>query len=276
MQALTDLRSHYEFGRNWRDFAKKLDATVIEEAIAGLERLAPAHEIAGYDVLDIGCGSGVHALAALKLGARSVVAVDIDPDSVATTKDVLTHFAPPSAQWSAEVRSVFDLSGMPMFPIVYSWGVLHHTGSMRRAIEAAAQHVAPGGRFIVALYRRTPLCGAWRLEKWLYTNAPGWMRACLEGLYVAGFGLGLAVTGRSLARYRAEYVKNRGMDWMTDVRDWLGGYPYESISEREMLDLAVSLGFQSVRRFCRRPGLGVFGTGCDEYAFIKSDDPISQ
>ncbi|MCA3275111.1 MAG: hypothetical protein IOC54_18475 [Methylobacterium sp.] len=54
---------------------------------------------------------------------------------------------------------------------------------------------------------------------------------------------------------------------MTDVRDWLGGYPYESISEEEMMALGAELGLEHVRRFCQNPGLGVLGTGCDEYAF---------
>jgi len=40
----------------------------------------------GETVLDYGCGSGILAIAALKLGARRAVGVDIDPDAVATAR----------------------------------------------------------------------------------------------------------------------------------------------------------------------------------------------
>ena len=41
-----------------------------------------AHTIPGTDVLDLGCGSGILSIAALCLGARRAVAVDIDPKAV--------------------------------------------------------------------------------------------------------------------------------------------------------------------------------------------------
>jgi hypothetical protein len=87
---------------------------------------------------------------------------------------------------------------------------------------------------------------------------------------VAAFRTAMFLQRRSFADYVAGYVQNRGMNWMTDVRDWLGGYPYESISEADMLQLAAELGMEPVRRFCRKPGSGLFGTGCDEYAFRKT------
>ncbi len=48
-----------------------------------LEHLAPAE---GAAVLDVGCGTGILGIAALKLGARSVVAFDTDPDALETTR----------------------------------------------------------------------------------------------------------------------------------------------------------------------------------------------
>lgn len=43
--------------------------------------------LAGRSVVDYGCGSGVLAIAALKLGARSALAVDIDPQAIIATQD---------------------------------------------------------------------------------------------------------------------------------------------------------------------------------------------
>lgn len=44
-------------------------------------------DLAGRSVLDWGCGSGVLALAALALGARAAVGVDIDPQALVATRD---------------------------------------------------------------------------------------------------------------------------------------------------------------------------------------------
>ncbi len=258
--------AQFEFGRNWADFAERLSPAAVEQAVAGLQRLVPDGELAGKEVLDIGCGSGLHAVAALRLGAARVTAIDVDAEAVATAERVLARYAP-GAAWSVSQRSVFAIEDLPRFPIVYSWGVLHHTGDMRRAIRCAAARVTPGGMLIVALYRRTPLCGLWRIEKRLYVAAPTPVRRLIELAYTTAFRAAMALRGRSFRAYVDGYIANRGMHWLTDVRDWLGGYPYESISEAEMLALAAELGLAPVRRFCRRPGIGLFGTGCDEYVF---------
>jgi len=268
MSSLTEVSTHYEFGRNWAEFAARLPEKAVDEAIAGMARLILPEEMTGRRVLDIGCGSGLHALAALRLGAASVHGIDLDPDSVATARALLTRFAPGQA-WTLEQRSVFDSGALDRYDIVYSWGVLHHTGDMDRAIRMAVDRALPGGIVCLALYRRTPMCRLWRAEKWAYTNAPAWLRRVIEAGYIAAFKAGLAVTGRSHRDYVAHYVEQRGMEWMTDVRDWLGGYPYESISEAEMLAMAERLGLTPLRRFCRRPGLGLLGTGCDEYVFTR-------
>lgn len=269
MSSLTKVTTRYEFGRNWGEFAERLPEKAVDEAIAGMARLIRPEEMLGRRVLDIGCGSGLHALAALRLGAKSVHGIDLDPDSVATAQVLLTRFAPGKA-WTLEQRSVFDSAGLDHYDIVYSWGVLHHTGDMDRAIHRAVERALPGGLVCLALYRRTPMCRLWRAEKWAYTNAPNWLRRVIEVGYIMSFRAGLAITGRSHRDYVAQYVRQRGMEWMTDVRDWLGGYPYQSISEAEMLAMASRLGLTPLRRFCRKPGLGLLGTGCDEYVFTRN------
>lgn len=88
-QDLTRAESHFAFGRNWAEYAGKITEAEVREAEAGLLRLMGGERLEGKRFLDIGSGSGLHSLAALRLGAREVLAVDIDADSVATTRAVL-------------------------------------------------------------------------------------------------------------------------------------------------------------------------------------------
>jgi 2-polyprenyl-6-hydroxyphenyl methylase/3-demethylubiquinone-9 3-methyltransferase len=129
-----------------------------------LLKLLDRGEIAGASLLDIGCGSGLHALAALRLGASKVLAVDVDPDSVATATSVLAHRAAEQA-WTVRQQSILRTEpDMGLFDIVYSWGVLHHTGDLARALRNVTALVAPGGLFVCALYRRTLLDPFWIRE----------------------------------------------------------------------------------------------------------------
>ena len=52
-----------------------------------LDELAARGELQGREVLDFGCGSGILALAALKLGAARAVGVDNDPQALIATAD---------------------------------------------------------------------------------------------------------------------------------------------------------------------------------------------
>jgi SAM-dependent methyltransferase len=172
-------KSHLEFGSNRASYAELVTDAQIGEAVSNLKRLAGG-DFAGKRMLDNGCGSGVHALAALRLGAREVVALDIDADSVATTRALLQTHAP-GEHWCVQEASVFGLRGAPLggFDVAYSWSVPHHAGDMHGAIKTAAAHVVPGGQFIFALYR-TRLCWAWKIEKRWYpgvgTTAQSWAR----------------------------------------------------------------------------------------------------
>lgn len=264
-------KDRFEFGKNWESFSRLIDDAGIRQAEQRLAAFLGTRDLSGQTFLDIGCGSGLHALAALRFGAKQVLAVDLDPDSVATTRAVMEKF------WSRDnvtVRnlSVYDLGkeGVGEFDIVYSWGVLHHTGDMNRAIEAAAAHVRPGGLFAVALYGKTRYCGMWkRIKRW-YINATPARKARAERIYVRLFGFYILLRGKHLSTHIENYKKKRGMDFYHDVRDWIGGYPYESISPKELNDLLTPLGLEMVRQKVHKRS-GLFGSGNDEFLYRRRD-----
>jgi 2-polyprenyl-6-hydroxyphenyl methylase/3-demethylubiquinone-9 3-methyltransferase len=258
----------FRFGDNWLKFAADLKEEQIVGAQESLQKLLGRADLSGLSFLDIGSGSGLFSLVARKLGAR-VYAFDFDPDSVACTQSLRNRYFPGDDDWMVERGSILDKTytdRLGTFDIVYSWGVLHHTGAMWTALERAASLVAPGGTLVIALYRRTPLWGAWRIEKRLYAAAPSTVQTVVRGAYKAAYLTGIAATGRSPNGYVRGYKSSRGMNWHRDVHDWLGGYPYESASSAEVRTHLGRLGFQVIRSIERLPGLGLFGTGCDEYA----------
>jgi 2-polyprenyl-6-hydroxyphenyl methylase/3-demethylubiquinone-9 3-methyltransferase len=274
---LTKLETHFAFGDNWSHYAGKIRDVQIVEAKNALQRLLGGDTLAGKRFLDIGCGSGLHSLAALQLGAVEVVAVDLDPESVNTTERVLSRFAPPGALYRVIQRSVFDLDNVDLglFDVTYSWGVLHHTGKLYEALARAGAMTAPSGLFVFALYRKTWLCRIWTIEKKWYSAASAKRQEYARRFYIWLLRIRLRLTGRRFATYEKEYRSNRGMDFFNDVHDWMGGYPYESISSREVDDSMRSAGFQVLRLFLSNGrkilgrDVGFFGSGCDEYVYVR-------
>ena len=268
---LLEVESHFSFGENWAQYAEKIDERRIEEAEKSLIRLVGRESIQGRTFLDIGCGSGLFSLAALRLGCQRLLAVDLDPHSVQTTCKTLERYAPAGANWDCRRISVFDLDPAKVgtFDIVYSWGVLHHTGAMYKAIEKASAMVKPEGMLTLALYGKTPFCGLWRIEKRIYSRSPKGVQRAIEKVYSAVVAARLALKGESLKKRRETYFQQRGMDMYHDTRDWLGGYPYESISPQEAMTFMHKLGFEPIRSFVC-PSIGLLGAGCDEYSFTKS------
>jgi len=268
---LKDAETHFKFGANWASYAALIGEPQIAEAKKGLLKLVSERDIAGRSFLDLGCGSGLHALAALRLNASRVMAIDIDPDSVATTQALLSSEAS-RKPWQARRMSVFDADPVKIgtFDIVYSWGVLHHTGSMWEAVDKAAALVAPGGLLVMALYRKTRTDAFWKFEKRVYAHAAPFAQGAIRGAYVWAFRLACLLTGRSFHDYVVNYRSSRGMDFHHDVHDWLGGYPYETTDAAEIEARLSKLGFSAERVFAQPLSIGIFGSGCDEFVYRRA------
>jgi SAM-dependent methyltransferase len=236
----------FAFGENWTRFLTSLSDTQIEQATRSVSALI-GRDLRDKTFLDIGSGSGLSSLAARRLGAR-VYSFDYDSKSVACTQELRRRFFPGDQAWTVAQGSVLDAPFLAMlghFDVVYSWGVLHHTGHMWIAIENAARLVRPGGLFVIGIYnfrggRRGTATWA-KLKRW-YCKSPRWQQAVWESAYLAWDLVFTAALGRNPIRKIRQYHSGRGMSWRHDAIDWLGGYPYEAATPGEILEF--------VRRKC--------------------------
>jgi SAM-dependent methyltransferase len=261
----------FAFGNNWASFLAELDEPRILEAERSLQWLLGRDRLDGLRFLDIGSGSGLSSLAARRLGAV-VCSFDYDRQSVECTTSLRDRFFPGDANWLIEQASILDdqyLMQLGRFEVVYSWGILHHTGAMLKAMKNASQLAAPGGIFVFALYRRTRLCWFWALEKRWYCRASPRAQDIARWFYVLLMRLVFALVGRDFRAYVSNYRSNRGMDCFHDVHDWLGGYPYESISPIQVGQELANLGFTHVRSKVKPYSIGLLGSGCDEYVYAR-------
>jgi 2-polyprenyl-3-methyl-5-hydroxy-6-metoxy-1,4-benzoquinol methylase len=265
----------FTFGANWQSYvASGLTPARIVSAGTSLRRLLGVNNLCGKTFLDIGCGSGLFSLAACLLGAKRVVAFDYDIQSVATSQAVRERAGIDTGRWEIFQGSILDdalVAQLDQADVVYSWGVLHHTGAMWRALDHAASLVRPGGQLAIAIYNRQDrLIGGsamwWHIKR-AYNHAPAAARRAMEALYAAALGASdLARTGDPLRTYRT-YRSNteRGMDYWHDVRDWLGGFPYEYASIDEIVAY-----FQTRLAFDVEYTSASSGAGCNEFMFRRA------
>jgi 2-polyprenyl-3-methyl-5-hydroxy-6-metoxy-1,4-benzoquinol methylase len=258
----------FEFGNNWTRFLRRLNEKRIEEAETSLKLMLELNDLQGRSFLDIGCGSGLFSLAASRLGANPIHSFDYDTQSVACCEELKRRFFPKMDSWSIAQASILDekyYGRLGKFDIVYSWGVLHHTGHMWKAIENSMQLVKPGGTIFVSLYNDQGLSSKiWLRVKKLYNKTPIFLRFLILipafiRLWGPTFIRNLAI-GEPGKKWK-EYIHDRGMSPWDDVVDWVGGYPFEVATPGETFTYFHKRGF-SLHNMKTSNNIG-----CNEFVF---------
>ena len=158
------------------------------------------------------------------------------------------------------------MSHLPQADIVYSWGVLHHTGDMWSAVRNAAIPLKQDGVFYISLYSSDnyvdPPADYWLRVKKQYNLADQFGKRLLEWRHVLRFHFWPELrAGRNPLKLVRDYG-SRGMTFWTDVKDWLGGWPmdFASLTETQAFcDKQLGLALVNIRT----------GEGCTEYVFAR-------
>ena len=254
----------FSFGENWIDFLEKADESTFKTALKDIEDWFPEDMVKDATVLDMGSGSGIHSLGFLQLGAQKIISVDYDKKSVEATIRLWNKFNKPD-NWKIFHGSALDksfLSDLGLFDIVYSWGVLHHTGSMWDAIGNCMNNVKSNGYFLLSIYTKGEKYQYDLNLKKRYNKSSSLGKRWMEWKHFI-LPLMLKRLRWGVNPFAWNEIGVRGMLVYNDIKDWLGGLPYEVASGEEIKMFFIQKNFELIKMQGMEEGY------CSIYLFRK-------
>jgi len=258
----------FKFGKNWNNYLDNLSDSQINHSIQSLSDMLVNVDPRGKSFLDIGCGSGLSSLSALKLGFKTT-SFDYDEISVKTSKR-LKELYKKDENWHISRGSVLDkkyLSTLGVFDVVYSWGVLHHTGQMYNSFSNITKLVKEDGVLFIAIYNDQGFRSIiWKKIKYIYSKFK-LLRPPLIVIFLTYFWLPKILLDFLIFKpfnSWKDYKKRRGMSPYYDVIDWIGGYPFEVAKPDQIIDYFREKNFHLVKSKTCGGKLG-----CNEFVFKK-------
>ncbi|MFZ4790960.1 MAG: class I SAM-dependent methyltransferase [Candidatus Competibacteraceae bacterium] len=258
----------FQFGLNWQNFTHTLDEEKISDATQSLSKMLAKESLKGCNFLDAGCGSGLFSLAACRLGVDSVVSFDYDPDSVHCAAALRDKFGS-TYNWQVFSGDVLDktwLTALGRFDIVYSWGVLHHTGKMWEALENITLCVKDNGLLFISIYNAQGwISHVWKFIKKFYNTSPKFLRWLMASCWFLVVMVNRVIRNLWAKKPLSEWFKGseRGMNLWYDTVDWMGGYPFETAKPSELVDFFTKRGFKLITKKLKT------GSGCNELVLRK-------
>lgn len=259
-------KKRFEFGKNWESFLSKINNERIYESEKSLLEKLKINDLTNKSFIDIGSGSGLFSLAAKNLGA-SVTSFDYDINSVLCTETLKSKFYIDDKNWKILQGSILDkkfIESLSLYDVVYSWGVLHHTGKMWVAIDNCIKLVNKEGILFIAIYNNQGLKShIWWIIKWIYNSLPNILKKPFG--YSAGFFVIILMFIKYLLKFKPMVIINqrRGMNLLNNIIDWYGGFPYEFADYDYLVDYIENKGFKL------QNGKRANSLGCHELIFKK-------
>lgn len=257
----------FDFGKNWLSFSRRaLSQARIDAARKDFLLLFNSTPLVNKTFLDIGFGQGLACFFAQEAGA-DIYGCDINP-LCKTALDETRRFFKGSRTFplvigsilSPQIQATLEHFAPDGFDIVHSWGVLHHTGDMESAIAVSAGLVRKNGHLVLALYNRHWCGPVWRIFKKWYCKSPSILQKFLILFFIP-----VIFTAKFLVTGKNPLHQQRGMEFLHNLIDWIGGYPYEYGSIQEIILLVEKIGFKTLTSIPAE-----VPTGCNQFVFCKT------
>ena len=240
----------FDFGKNWLSYLNSINEDSVSRAKDNIKLWIGDEDISDKRIIDIGCGSGIHSYSFIKLGAKEVVSFDFDINSVKATS-LLFEKAGNPINWHIFQGSILDeefINSLGKFDIIYSWGVLHHTGDMWNALINSIRYFSKSNScFWLALYQGVETYENDLKIKFKYNSSNFFGKKII--VFKDILNIIKKRRSKGLNPFTWNEKRGRGMDTYHDLIDWLGGYPYEVCTLSDLENFLKQNGGWRLKKF---------------------------